>query len=380
MSVINLSFGQCGIQIAQNLFTTLYEDINTKSSNSSHLNKEYTNEATKRWFSVNKRGLWLPRSILIDCDNKTIPAENKCFKFNNVLVKPVGGCGNNWASGFCDKSLLFVGEVEEKLRKIFESDGEVRNILSLLSVAGGTGSGVGTRVLQHIREYFPEKCFINVLVLPCNSGEVAVQSYNTLFAFSKLYDVSDALFLFENDKLQSYYKANVGFTHLNSFISKQLAVALQPVADLQLQDLISKFSVRHKLIQLRGGSFAREQYKSYETAATWSVLMKEIVKVKKLKSTTNIVITRGIEKPEVDSTILQHYHQNRSFKNENRNLVLLSNNNSISGVINVVIEDSWKLFTHGAYLHHYLKYGIDEQYFLSAFQRLETILYDYKNL
>lgn len=389
MSVITLSIGQCGIQVAQDLFTTLYDDINTKPPPSS---KDYTNDATKRWFTISKRGLWSPRSILIDTDNKTLPADNKRFKFNSVLSH-YGGCGNNWANGFCRKSKLFMGQIEEQLRKVFESDGEVANILSLFSSGGGTGSGVGARVLQRVHDCFPEKRVMSVLVLPYNAGEVAVQAYNTVLTLSKLYDVADGVFLFENDRLQAFCKrsySNVGYQHLNALISKQLAVALQPTKELSVNDLIDKLNVSNsrKLIQLRGGLIGAEENRPYESAATWSALMKEIARgnCAKFQTIADVLISRGTDQPKTEeiklfaSTILQHYHQSRPFKSENRNLVLLSNNSSVEFVLNSVVAEAWKLFTHGAYLHHYLKYGIDEMYFLRGFEKLETILYDYKNL
>lgn len=381
MSVITLSFGQCGNQIIQELYTTLYDDINISSTSPAKLNKDYVSEATKRWFSVTKHDLWLPRSILIDTDNKTTPIDNKNYKFSSVLSKSLGGCGNNWACGFCTKNVFFIDEIEEKLRKVFESDGDVTNILSLFSAGGGTGSGIGTKVLQHLHDCFPEKFLINCLIFPYNSGEIAVQSYNSLFTLSKLYDVTDGLILFENDRLQSFFKrstCNVGFKQLNSVIAKQLAVAFQPIKDLQLKNLINT-SEKYKLIQLSGGLIALEEFKNYETKTTWSVLMKEAtVKMRCNKSFSDVLVSRGDDQPEVKKFV--HHHQNRLFKNENRNLVLLSNNDSVNCVLNTLIEDAWKLFTHGAYLHHYVRYGVEEQCFLDAFERLERILYDYKNL
>lgn len=393
MCIVTLSFGQCGIQLAQDLFTTLYDDINTKLSNSSNLNKEYVNEATERWFTITKRGLWLPRSILIDSDEKTTPLQNKRFKFTSVLTKSFGGCANNWAHGFCSKSNFFVEEIEEKLRQRFESDEKIANILSLFSLGGGTGSGIGTKVLQHVRDCFPEKTVFSVLVFPYNSGEIAVQSYNTVLALSKLYDLADGLIFFENNKLHTSCggsQNNVSYQHLNALIAKQLTLALQPVKELSVSDLINNLigGLPHKFVQLRGGLIATEEHRSYENVLSWSALMKEVTRGNygNLHSLSDVIISRGNKQPDasdiklITSRNLLHYHQSRSFKNENRNLLLLSNNSSVSLALNCMIEDAWKLFTHGAYLHHYLKYGIDEMYFLNSFEKLETILYDYKNL
>lgn len=385
MSIITVAFGQCGIHVTQDLFTTLYDDINTTVVRP---NNEYTTEARKRWFSIRNSGLWSPRAILIDTDNKTT-IDNKRFQFNRVLMKCVGGCGNNWANGYCRKSELFVGEIEDNLRRLFEND-EISCVFSLFSASGGTGGGVGTKILRHLRDCFPEKRLLVGLILPYNAGEIAIQPYNTVLTLAKLYDVADGLFLFENDRLQNYFKhnnKNIDYQHLNALIAKQLAVVLQPIKGLFLSDLIDNLNVSsgRKLIQLKGGQIAVDE--KFETIATWSGLIKEIARAnRKFKSVTDVVVSRGVKQPEIDEIALlgmknlRHYHQNRPFRNENRNLVVLSNSNSVELTLNSIIADAWKLFTHGAYLHHYLKYGIDEQYFLNAFEKLETVLYEYKNL
>lgn len=388
MSVITLSFGQCGIQLAQEFYTTLYDDINTTTTTTK------ANAATKRWFCINKRGQWSARSVLIDTDSKTTCVDTRNFKFNSVLSHH-GGCGNNWANGFCCKSKLFAPPIEEQLRRVFEKS-ELGTILSLFSSGGGTGSGVGTKILQHIRDCFREKRVLSVLVLPYNAGEVAVQPYNTVLTLAKLYDVADGVFLFENDRLQACCRRSrgdvIGYRQINALLSKQLALALQPIKTLTLNDLIDKLNVCNsprKLIQLRGGLIPAEANKPYENIATWPTLMREIARATNrgiIQSSADLLISRGVDQPKTNdlklfaSPILQHYHQSRPFKNENCNLVLLSNSNSVDGVLNTVVEDAWKLFTHGAYLHHYLKFGVDELYFLQAFEKLETILCDYKNL
>lgn len=398
MSVFTLLFGQCGIQVGQEFFATLYEDTTIKLPVKPSLSKEYVSEATKRWFRVTKRGTWLPRSILVDTETATIPAENKNYKFTNVLSRPLGGSANNWACGYCSRSAAFIREIEEKLRKEFEDDHEVTNILCVHSSSGGTGSGVGTKTVQHIRDHFPDRVVINVVVLPYSKGEVAVQSYNTLLTLSKLYDVTDALLLFENDKLNDSLKrsqiSNVGFQHLNSLISEQLAITLQPIKYLPIQDLVKSLSPQdtHKLVQLQSASVVKEEHKLYENTISWSSLLKSITRANRcsgrstVKSVSDVLISRGGSEPSetemklIASDALQNFHQSRPFRNESQSVTLLSNNTVAQHSLNSLLEDAWKQFTHGAYLHHYSKYGVDEQYFLNAFERLETVLYDYKNL
>ena len=112
-----------------------------------------------------------------------------------------------------------------------------------MSLAGGTGSGVGSYYTELIREMYPRSCIVNNCVWPFSTGEVILQNYNFLLTLDKLNENSDALILFENDILhqickrinnslmlssQSRLKKEITFDDLNSIIGHKLASILQP--------------------------------------------------------------------------------------------------------------------------------------------------------
>ena len=49
---------------------------------------------------------------------------------------------------------------------------QVRQLLLLQSLAGGTGSGAGTRITEAVRDCFPSAYILNGVVWPSSSGEV----------------------------------------------------------------------------------------------------------------------------------------------------------------------------------------------------------------
>ena len=61
--------------------------------------------------------------------------------------------------------------------------------LCLMSLAGGTGSGLGTYVTEMLRDIYPKAFLINEVVAPYQSGEVILQSYNALLTLAHLYEV-----------------------------------------------------------------------------------------------------------------------------------------------------------------------------------------------
>jgi len=67
------------------------------------------------------------------------------------------------------------------------------------SLAGGTGSGLGTYNFTLLDEIFPKIPKLVVCVLPHLSGEVILQSYNATLSLGTVCDLADGVFLVEND-------------------------------------------------------------------------------------------------------------------------------------------------------------------------------------
>lgn len=75
-------------------------------------------------------------------------------------------------------------KVEELLRQEAERCDRLAGFMAMMSVAGGTGSGVGTYVTQCLRDVQPKSFILNHLVWPYGTGEVPTYgqfiSYHTI--------------------------------------------------------------------------------------------------------------------------------------------------------------------------------------------------------
>lgn len=65
----------------------------------------------------------------------------------------------------------------------------------LHSIAGGTGSGLGSFLLEKLNDRFPKKLIQTYSVFPdtLNAGEVVVQPYNSLLALRRLTQNADSV-------------------------------------------------------------------------------------------------------------------------------------------------------------------------------------------
>lgn len=62
--------------------------------------------------------------------------------------------------------------VEDLVRREVERCDRLAGIFAMMSVAGGTGSGVGTYITQCLRDSYPHSFILNHLTWPYGTGEV----------------------------------------------------------------------------------------------------------------------------------------------------------------------------------------------------------------
>lgn len=71
----------------------------------------------------------------------------------------------------------------------------------LHSIAGGTGSGLGSFLLERLNDRFPKKLIQTYSVFPDMQGDVVVQPYNSLLAMRRLTENADSVVVLDNGAL-----------------------------------------------------------------------------------------------------------------------------------------------------------------------------------
>jgi tubulin delta len=128
-------------------------------------------------------------------------------------------------------------EVIEKLSSFAEKFDYIDSIVLINSLAGGTGSGLGSYVNIVLNDYMPTVNLFNASIFPHKAGEVIVNSYNTLLSLSESYKISDLMTVINNQEMFDICKdihkiKKIGFDNLNQIISKQLMSTLLPVINI----------------------------------------------------------------------------------------------------------------------------------------------------
>lgn len=100
--------------------------------------------------------------------------------------------------------------------------------VQLQSMAGGTGSGLGTYFLSLLDELYPKTPKLACCILPHLSGEVILQAYNASLSLGSIYSLVDGVFIIENDLMNKVCIDQLNIKkpqleHINQEIARSLA-------------------------------------------------------------------------------------------------------------------------------------------------------------
>ncbi|KAE8402599.1 tubulin-domain-containing protein [Aspergillus pseudonomiae] len=150
---------------------------------------------------------YIPRAILLDLEPRVLntiqtgPYRN-IYNPENFFVGQQGvGAGNNWGAGYS------AGEsVQEDIFDMIdrEADGSdsLEGFMFLHSIAGGTGSGMGSFILERMNDRFPKKLIQTYSVFPdTQAADVVVNPYNSILAMRRLTQNADSVVVLDNGAL-----------------------------------------------------------------------------------------------------------------------------------------------------------------------------------
>lgn len=239
MSIITIQVGQCGNQLGFELFKTLCQDIEGGDKNGCH-DQNYYSACTERFFASDCENGLVASAVLVDTEQKVVSKvlleacrSNKWHYPKDGSFTLKQGAGNNWAAGYLEHAEEGLGHISDLIRQRAEKCDWIDGFFPILSLAGGTGSGLGTRITESLRDDYPHTSLVNAVVWPFNSGEVAVQAYNAVLSLSHLQGASDALVVLGNDNLhhvasRRWALKNASLPELNAVGAQQIACLLQP--------------------------------------------------------------------------------------------------------------------------------------------------------
>jgi tubulin gamma len=133
---------------------------------------------------------------------KTSPFANLYNPENIFTSKDGGGAGNFWPIGYSQAEKMSEDIMDMVDREADNSD-SLEGFMLLHSIAGGTGSGLGSFLLERLNDRYPKKLIQTYSVFP-NSEEVSdivVQPYNSMLTLKRLTNNADSVVVLDNAAL-----------------------------------------------------------------------------------------------------------------------------------------------------------------------------------
>lgn len=154
--LIFVQVGQCGNQIGMRFWDlALKEHARFKQSSN------YDDSLSSFFRNLNAKGADLrtgdpihtlkARALIVDMEEGVI---NQILKSplgelfdEKQFIQDVSGAGNNWAHGFYHYGKLYEHNIAERVRKQAEQCDSLQCFFVTHSIGGGTGSGLGSRIV-----------------------------------------------------------------------------------------------------------------------------------------------------------------------------------------------------------------------------------------
>lgn len=235
--IVTLQLGQCGNQIGFEFWKKLCAEHGISPEG---ILESYATEGTDRkdvFFYQADDEHYIPRAVLLDLEPRVIHSimnspYAKLYNPENIyLSKHGGGAGNNWASGYSQGERLHE-EVFDIIDREAEGSDCLEGFVICHSIAGGTGSGMGSYILEKLNDRFPKKLIQTYSVFPNQDeiSDVVVQPYNSLLTLKRLTENADCVVVLDNTALNRIavdrlHLQNPSFTQINMLVSTIMSVS-----------------------------------------------------------------------------------------------------------------------------------------------------------
>lgn len=235
--IITIQCGQCGNQIGSEFWSRLCQEHGIQQ-NGNVLPEAAQDDRKDVFFYQADDSHYVPRALLLDLEPRVVAhirSTNKLFNAENVFTsKEQTGAGNIWASGYKQGSNYIEG-ILDMLDREAEGSDSLSGFNLTHSIAGGSGSGMGSLLVEKIQERYPKKLLQTYSVFPnLLISDVVVQAYNSVLTINHLAEFADSTVVLDNTSLDRIIdKSQLGhdssFDQQNRLIATIMSASTQPL-------------------------------------------------------------------------------------------------------------------------------------------------------
>ncbi|EFJ05451.1 hypothetical protein SELMODRAFT_431557 [Selaginella moellendorffii] len=185
------------------------------------------------------------RAVLVDMEEGVVNQllrGNLSELFNSTqLITDISGSGNNWAHGHNFYGPKYSDTIIEKVRR--------EGFFLLHSLGGGTGSGLGSYILELLHDAYPKVFRFSASLFPSTDDDVITSPYNSRFERNYYKSNTLSAFTLPHIKHGTFYTLKI---HWNTGGFK-VGVCRQPASGipLSLVCLANNTCIRNRLLAMK---------------------------------------------------------------------------------------------------------------------------------
>ncbi|KAI9506693.1 Tubulin beta chain (Beta tubulin) [Coemansia spiralis] len=420
--ILTLQVGQCGNQIGTSFWENIIQEHGIDPDGKYIGNNDDQIARANVYFSEARDRRYVPRVVAVDLEPGVLEAirESKYGRLfrPESMINAASGAGNNWAKGFYTEGPELLDRLLDVVRRETEACDMLSGFQVCHSIAGGTGSGLGSLILQKLREEYPDRMISTFTVMPsATTSDTVVEPYNSVLTIHHLIENSEMSFCLDNEALSNICHNTLKIkspvhSDLNTLVAKVMSGVTTSLrfpgqlnADLRkLAVNMVPFPRLHFLIS-GIAPLTGEIAKGYRNVTVPDLCQQMYDPQNMMVNTdprhgrylTSAAMFRGkVSLQECEDTMLTYTEKNSSYFVEwipnstqiavcdvprfdmDISSTFLGNNTAIREPFARINEQFSKLFRRKAFLHWFTDEGMDEMEFTEAESNINDLINEYR--
>lgn len=204
--IVMINVGQCGNKVGEKFWEMISEEHNINSCGRFYGTSILPYQRLNVYYEHGPKEIFVPRAIFADLEPASLNSVRSSMygRLFNPDCFIVGRCGagNNWARGHYTEGAELIDCVLDVTRRQVESCDCLQGFQMVHSIGGGTGSGMGTLLLQKIKDEYCDRIINTFSVIPSPKvSETVVEPYNAILSLSEMVANTDETVCIDNEAL-----------------------------------------------------------------------------------------------------------------------------------------------------------------------------------
>jgi tubulin beta len=204
--IICIQVGQCGNEVGAKFWEKISYEYGIDSAGFYNGENDSLLEKISVFYNDRSGGKYTARTVLVDLDpdmqNTTAIGNFSGLFENNSFIFGQNSTGNNYAKGYYSDGTELIDPVLQAIQTEADNCDSLQGFILFHSLGGGTGSGLGSLILNKLREKYPEQIIATFSVLPsAKVSDTVVEPYNAILALRQLSQYADMVFCIDNEAL-----------------------------------------------------------------------------------------------------------------------------------------------------------------------------------